>query len=88
MGAALLFWGGVTGHPLVGLGCAFLVEARSWTDLRWNFGERGFVRAWTLSVLFVILTLAWLWLQGESVIVLFGLMVWMPVYLLPVVLAQ
>ena len=25
-GAALLFWGGVTGHPLIGLFCAFLVE--------------------------------------------------------------
>ena len=88
LGVALLFWGGVTGHPLVGLGCAFILEARSWIGWRWDFGERGFVRAWALSVLLAVLFLAWFWLQGESIILLFSLLVWMPVFLLPVILAQ
>ncbi|MCH2065550.1 MAG: transglutaminase-like domain-containing protein [Roseibacillus sp.] len=87
-GAVLLFWGGVTGHPVVGLICALLAEGRSWTDLRWNFGEQGFVRAWYLAFLLGLLTLLWIWLQGTSQILLFDVLVWMPVYLLPVLLAQ
>ena len=87
-GGALLFWGGVTGHPIIGLLCALLVEARSWTDLRWKFGERGFVRAWYLSVGIVIFALVWFWLEGASPIFLFEALVWVPVCLLPVILAQ
>jgi len=87
-GGALLFWGGVTGHPVAGLVCALLVEGRSWTELRWDFGERGFVRAWYLAFFLGLLTLAWFWLQGTSQLLLFDVLVWMPVYLLPVVLAQ
>lgn len=87
-GGALLFWGGVTGHPMIGLLCALLVEARSWTDLRWKFGERGFVRAWYLSVGIVIFASVWFWLEGASPIFLFEVLVWVPVCLLPVILAQ
>ncbi len=87
-GAALLFWGGVTGHPVVGLVCALLAEGRSWTDLRWNFGERGYVRAWYLAFFLGLLTLAWFWLQGTSRVPLFDALVWIPVYLLPILLAQ
>ncbi len=87
-GGALLFWGGVTGHPMVGLVCALLAEARSWTNLRWDFGEEGFVRAWYLSLALGTLTLLWAWLQGSGQILLFEALVWMPVYLLPVLLAQ
>ena len=75
LGVALLYWGAVTNHPLVGLIAAFLVEARAWIDWRWNFGERGFVRAWALSILLAVLFLAWTWLQGSSPILLFGLLV-------------
>ena len=87
-GATLLFWGGVTGHPIVGLICALLVEGRSWINLRWNFGERGFVRSWYLAFSLGLLTLAWFWLQGTSQVLLFDVLVWMPVYFIPVVLAQ
>ena len=87
-GAALLFWGGVTGHPLIGLFCAFLVEARSWTDLRWEFGERGFVRCWYLALGLGLIASIWVWLEGASPIFLFEALVWMPVCLLPVILAQ
>ena len=87
-GATLLFWGGVTGHPVVGLVCALLAEGRSWTDLRWHFGEGGFVRAWYLAFALGVLTLGWAWLQGSSQILLFDVLAWMPVYLLPVLLAQ
>ena len=87
-GGALLFWGGVTGHPVVGLVCALLVEARFWTRLRWDFGEEAYVRAWYLSLALGSLTLLWAWLQGSGQVLLFEALVWMPVYLLPVLLAQ
>lgn len=87
-GVALLYWGAVTGHSLVGLLCAFVVEARWWVDMRWEAGERGFVRAWHLSFLLGILALAWVWLMGENVFDLFGILIWAPVLLLPVIIAQ
>ena len=87
-GAALLFWGGVTGHPVIGLLCALLVEARSWTGLRWTFGERGFVRAWYLSIGMGLVVSSWVWLESASPIFLFEALVWIPVCLLPVILAQ
>ncbi len=87
-GAVLLFWGGVTGHPVIGLICALLVEARSWTGLRWEFGERGFVRAWYLSIGMGLVVSSWVWLESASPIFLFEALVWTPVCLLPVILAQ
>jgi len=88
LGIAFLYWGAVVEHPLIGLGCAFLVEARWWMDLRWHFGEAGFPRAWKLSLFFMVLSGLWLWLQGESVLGVFDLMMWLPVLYLPVLLAQ
>ena len=88
IGVALLYWGAVTGYSLVGLLCAFAVEARWWVAVRWQSEERGFVRAWHLSIILVILALAWVWLMGENVLDVFGILVWAPVLFLPVVLAQ
>lgn len=88
LGVVLLFWGAVTEQPLVGLLCAIVVEARWWTNLRWDFTERGFVRAWNLSFLIGVLAALWFWLQGSSVYHLFDLLVWIPVFFLPVALAQ
>lgn len=88
LGIAFLYWGAVVGHPLVGLLCAFLVEARWWVDLRWEFGEAGFSRAWRLSLLLMMLIGLALWLLGESVLGLFDLLIWLPVLYLPVLLAQ
>lgn len=87
-GGALLFWGGVTGHPVIGLLCALLVEARSWTALRWKFGERGFVRAWYLSIGMGLVASVWVWLESASPIFLFEALEWVPLCLLPVILAQ
>ena len=88
LGVAFLYWGAVAGHPVVGLGCAFMVEARWWADLRWQFGERGFSRAWKLALLFAVLAIAWFWIQGATVLLVFDLMLWAPVLFLPVLLAQ
>ena len=88
LGVALMFWGTAMGRPLLGLLFALAVEARWWTDLRWSFSERGYVRAWSLSIALLALGTTWFWFQGESIIHLFEVLKWMPVYLLPMILAQ
>lgn len=87
-GVTLLYWGAVTDHSLIGLLCAFAVEARWWVGLRWEAGERGFVRAWHLSFLLMVVAMAWVWLMGESVLGLFDILVWLPLLCLPVMLIQ
>ncbi|NNC87254.1 MAG: hypothetical protein HKN82_02200, partial [Akkermansiaceae bacterium] len=88
LGVSLLFWGAVIEQPLTGLLCALLVEARWWTDLRWSFGARGYVRAWSLSIVLLALGTTWFWFTGQGRIHLFDVFMWLPVYLLPMILAQ
>jgi len=87
-GATLLFWGGLTGSPLLGLLAAILVEARSWVTLRWNFSRTSYVRAWHFSVLCMIILSMLAWLDGMKVSKFHTLFVWAPLTLLPLELAQ
>lgn len=88
LGASLLFWSGMIGHPLVGLLCAVLVEGRAWFSVRWDFGERAFIRTWTSSVVLLILGFAWNWMDGAGTSSLFRVLSWLPVYFLPLILVQ
>jgi hypothetical protein len=89
LGSALLFWGAALGHPLIGLVCALLVEARWWTDLRWEFGDRGYVRAWSLAIVSMALATVWIWFAGsDKTVHLLEVLEWLPLYLLPMILAQ
>jgi len=88
LGAALLFWGGMIGHPVVGLLCAFLVEGRAWFNVRWDFSERAFTRAWTISLTFLTLAFVWRWMEGLGVLSLFRLLSGWPLFFLPLILVQ
>lgn len=87
-GIALLFWGGLTGSPVLGLIAAVLVEARSWTNLRWDFSKASYVRAWHFCVLCVALLSILAWLNGLKLGKIHTLFVWGPLTLLPLELAQ
>ncbi|MGJ8676786.1 MAG: transglutaminase domain-containing protein [Akkermansiaceae bacterium] len=87
-GVALLFWGGLTGHTLLGLVAAIAVEARSWLNLRWNFKKSSYVRAWHLSVLSAVVTALLAWFNGMPPTKIHTLFVWVPLFLLPLELAQ
>ena len=50
LGAALLFWGGMTERAVPGLACALLMEGAHWTRVRWDFKERSFLVGWRLSM--------------------------------------
>ncbi len=88
IGMTLVFWGGLVGQPVVGLICAVLLEGRNWTRLRWELMPRGFIRAWHLTVLLMVVAAALSWLDGIDSLGFFRFFRWLPVLLLPLALAQ
>lgn len=88
LGAALLFWGGMTERAVPGLVCALLVEGAHWTRVRWNFGERAHLMAWRLSVLLLLVTMVLVLLQGARLNAMGRVFTWLPVILLPLQFVQ
>lgn len=88
LGAALLFWGVMTERVVPGLACALLVESPHWTRVRWNFGERAFLNAWRLSVLFLLVAMVLVLLNGARLNAMSIVFTWLPVILLPLQFVQ
>ncbi len=90
LGVAFLFWGAMGNYPFVGLLGAVVFEARHWTSLRWNFGEKGFVRAWQLCmVILVIVAVRFLSSDDErTAAASLELLSWLPFIFMPLGLAQ
>lgn len=88
LGTALLFWGAISGHGLIGLGLAVLVEAAHWSRLRWDFDEAASVRAWRLTLLAIALTIVWLWFDGNPYMAVPRTLGWLPALLLPLQFVQ
>jgi len=79
----------MAGHPLVGLACAFVVEARHWLPgLRWDFDEPALLRAWYLTVALILFGAVTVWIDGPSSRRIYAVFTWMPVLLLPVQFVQ
>lgn len=87
-GITLLFWGGLTERPLIGLLAAVLVEAKSWTTTRWNLNEKSYVNAWNLAVLAGASVGILSWFNGLKANEVHTLFAWVPIFLLPIELAQ
>lgn len=88
LGSAFLFWGGMSGHPLVALAAALLVEGPRWTRLRWDFTDNAFVHAWHLTVAMVLFGVVSVWLDGPSTNRIYDLFNWLPVLMLPIQFVQ
>ena len=88
LGAALLFWGAMTERVVPGLACALLIEGSHWTRVRWNFGERAFLNAWRLSVLFLLVTMVLVLLNGARLNAMSIVFTWLPVVLMPLQFVQ
>lgn len=88
LGASLLFWGGMTERAVPGLACALLIEGAHWTRVRWNFSERAFLMAWRLCVLFLLLAMVLVVLQGARHNAMAKVFSWLPVILLPLQFVQ
>ena len=87
-GVALLFWGMMIHQPVAGLVMAVLLEARQWLKLRWQFGEVGYVKAWYLTLFFLLLGGVFLWITEEGSRAGLHFLRWLPLMLLPIELAQ
>lgn len=87
-GATLIFWGAQTGHTVAGLITAILLEARSWSNIRWNFKPASYTKAWRLSILCGTLVSILAWMNGVKVGKIHTLFIWAPLIILPLELAQ
>jgi len=88
LGAALIFWGWMVDLPLAGLALAFLFEGPHWLPQRWNFGETAYVRAWSISVIAMMLTAFVLWMNGVEPETVREFVSWMPLFLMTVQFTQ
>ncbi|MFC7338657.1 transglutaminase family protein [Haloferula chungangensis] len=88
LGISLLFWGGMVGHPLIGLLVAIATEAAHWTRFRWDFGEHAFYRAWQASVLLLFFAGVLVWMNSSVVSALPQTVVWLPLLFFPLQFVQ
>jgi transglutaminase-like putative cysteine protease len=88
LGATLLFWGWQAGHPLVGALFSLALEASRVNPGRWALTAKDFNRITDLSSLALVGTLILLVNQSRSLASLGVLLVWMPAFFMPLVLAQ
>lgn len=88
IGASLLFWGAMSGNPVMGLAMALLVEGSNWIRFRWDFNSTACSRAWRMSMLLILITGVLIWLDGDRYAALPKLIVWFPLLLLPLQFVQ
>jgi protein-glutamine gamma-glutamyltransferase len=88
IGATLIFWGWMAELPIVGLTLAFLFEGPHWLTIRWNFGEKAYVRSWSLSVVAMIFSAFFLIIDGVRPETVRVFVSWMPIMLFPVQFTQ
>ena len=88
LGSSLLFWGAMTGRPLLGLLLALLVEGCHWTRIRWEFDDATCDRVWQFTVAGITLATALIWLDGNRYSALPMLLSWLPALLMPMQFIQ
>jgi transglutaminase-like putative cysteine protease len=90
LGLGFLFWGAMVEYPFIGLLGAVAFEARNWTPLRWHFGEKGFVRAWQLCIVMLIIAAVRFFSSDEerTAEASLTLLSWLPYIFMPLGLAQ
>ena len=88
LGISLLFWGGMIGHPLIGLLFAVATEASHWTRTRWDFRDQAFYRAWQTSVLLVFLAGVAVWMNSSVFAALPRTIIWLPALFFPLQFVQ
>jgi len=90
LGLGFLFWGAMGDYPFAGLLGAIAFEARHWTSVRWKFGEKGFVRAWQLCIVILIIVAVQFFASDEerTAGASLELLSWLPFIFMPLGLAQ
>jgi len=88
LGATLLFWGGLTGHLFIAAAIALALEGSRVVKLRWDFSTADFNRISDLCVVILLGTLVYLLISDRSFQIIIIIFRWLPVILLPLVIAN
>lgn len=88
LGAAVLFWGAMSGYSPLALILALVIESPNWIRSRWNFNDQTCVRAWQLSLIITVFTAIPIWLDGNRYTAFPRLLTWLPVLLIPLQFIQ
>ncbi len=88
LGSGLIFWSWQTGHWLIGLTCACLVEAARFSPLRWDLSNRDFNRIVDVSVLAFLATAFYFINRERSFDALTGILLWLPASFFLLIAAQ
>ena len=88
MGAALLFWGFQVGLLFPAIIMAIALEGSRWIKIRWEFSDRDYTRIMDLCVYLSVAVMAYAVLTDMKSTEVMGLFAWMPMLVLPIMLAQ
>jgi len=88
IGATLMFWGAMTGRPLIGLLMALVAESHQWVRWRWDFDDAAIARTWQLALMLCVGLVVLMLIDGEREQLMPILITWLPALLLPMQLAQ
>ncbi len=90
LGATLVLWGILSGHSLLGLSVALMLECHHWVRWRWAFTDQDYIRVWNLCVALFLIVAVFQVVGQElgrwQVTRVFQL--WMPILLFPMIWAQ
>ncbi len=78
----------MTGRPLIGIPLALMIECEHWTKLRWDFTPEATGRAWQITVLMIVFSSVFIFLDTNAYVALPSILSWMPVLLLPMQFVQ
>jgi protein-glutamine gamma-glutamyltransferase len=88
IGSTLLFWGYETGNLAIGAILFILIEASSLIKKKWDFDKNDFVKISDFTSIILIVTITLISLNFEVNQLLFVVGQWMPLIVLPLILAQ
>ena len=90
LGACLMIWGVLSGHSVLGVVVALLLEWHRWVKWRWSFSDEDYVRVWNLCVVLFLMIAVFRVvgndMAGWNFTRVFQL--WLPILLFPIILVQ
>ncbi len=88
IGAALLFWGALTGHYVLGLLAAVFLEGVRFIDTQWELSEKDYYHVWDFCMVVFAALFIYFYASREITTSAFAFMQWLPLIFLPMITAQ
>jgi len=88
LGSSLIFWGWLTGWPVISLIAAFILESSRLLPWRWNLETRLLHRVWDLCAVLLLAVFLLTYASGAGFNTAYGIARLFPLVLFPIMLAQ